>query len=321
MAIQIKKDGTEVSSLVDDNVIQPFSLEKVNVRGRVVRLGSALTDIMEQHKYPAPVAALLSEVVVLCAMLSAMIKYDGIFSLQVKSDGVITSMVADVTSAGEIRAYASFNSDEVAKMAKIYAKEDNHFYALLGHGIMSFTVKSNVDGEHDYQGIIELQGKSLRNDIEHYFEQSEQIRTSFKTSIHPQDGFWRAGGIMIQSMPVSDNPDEFDEEDWQRPSIMLASCTDDELLSTQLHSADILFRLFNEDGVMVYPAKPLRFGCQCSRQKVESILVTLPRDDIDLILEKDSEISVKCEFCSEEYKFLSNDIDEIFLKKEQGETK
>ena len=42
MAIKVKKDGTEQSGLVDDDVIQSFSLEKSNVRGRMVRLGSTL---------------------------------------------------------------------------------------------------------------------------------------------------------------------------------------------------------------------------------------------------------------------------------------
>src|SRR3569832_1487793 len=109
MAIRIKKDGTEQSGLVDDNVVQPFRLEKSNVRGRMVRLGSVLAQTLEQHKYPPPVAALLNEVVTLCLLLAGLLKYEGGITRQIKATGPIRRLVADVTSRGEIRAYASFD--------------------------------------------------------------------------------------------------------------------------------------------------------------------------------------------------------------------
>lgn len=322
MAIQIKKDGTEISGLVDDNVIQPFSLEKSNVRGRMVRLGSVLTDIMDQHQYPAPVASLLSEIVTLCIMLSGMIKYDGVFSLQVKSEGAIKSMVADVTSEGEVRAYAGFDEEAIIEQAKNVKGDDTHFYSLLGTGYMAFTVKSNSQADQSYQGIVALQGESILKDVEHYFEQSEQLQTSFKTAIHPQDGFWRAGGIMIQNMPaeatLSKEKQEEAEEDWNRPSVMLSTCKDDEIVSPNLHSADVLFRLFHEDGVRVYSPKPLRFGCQCSRSKVEGVIATLSKDDIDHLFAEEDEMSVKCEFCSAEYKFTETQVNETVEKRKKS---
>ena len=59
MVIRIKKDGTQQSGLVDDDVIQPFRLERANVRGRMVRLGPVLKEIMQRHDYPPPVSGLL----------------------------------------------------------------------------------------------------------------------------------------------------------------------------------------------------------------------------------------------------------------------
>ena len=141
MAIRIRKDGTEQSGLVDDNVVQPFRLEKSNVRGRMVRLGSVLADIMKRHDYPPPVSGLLGEVVTLALLLSAMLKYDGIFTLQIKGDGPIRMLVADVTHRGEVRAYAGFDEAAVKKMAKRKKDVTNHYYHLLGKkGYIAFTV-------------------------------------------------------------------------------------------------------------------------------------------------------------------------------------
>ena len=155
MAIRIKKDGTEQSGLVDDNVIQPFRLEKSNVRGRMVRVGSVLEHIMQQHKYPPPVSALLSEVATLCLLLSAMLKYEGIFTLQIKGDGPIRMLVADVTHQGEMRAYASFDEQGVKKLAKRKKEVRGDHYHLLGKGYIAFTVDQG-DAENRYQGIVEL---------------------------------------------------------------------------------------------------------------------------------------------------------------------
>jgi len=79
-----------------DNVIQPFQLEVSSLRGRIVRLGSTLDDILTAHDYPKPVAHLVAEISTLALLLSSMMKYDGIFTLQTKGDGPVNMLVADV---------------------------------------------------------------------------------------------------------------------------------------------------------------------------------------------------------------------------------
>lgn len=316
MAIEINKERTGVSGLADDDVIQPFSLEQTNVRGRMVRLGKVLEEIMRRHKYPLSVCGLLSEIVTLAVLLSGMLKYEGIFSLQIKSDGIIRNLTSDVTSEGEVRAYADFDEEKL----KDYTHIKDTYYDLLGKGYMSFTVQSNVKSEHSYQGIVALQGKSLLDDVAHYFDQSEQIKTLFKISVHPQDGYWHTGGIMIQQMP-EDEPeskrhDEKEREDWNNAGIMLASCTDEEILSPVLSSSDVLYRLFHEGGVRVYNHKDLKFGCRCSKEKVEAVMATISKEEIFSIYEQEKIVSVKCEFCSEEYNLNLEDLTRIYSKKE-----
>jgi molecular chaperone Hsp33 len=314
MAIRIKKDGTEQSGLVDDNVVQPFRLEKSNVRGRMVRLGSVLGEMMEQHKYPPPVSALLSEVVTLCLLLAGMLKYEGIFTLQIKGNGPIRLLVADVTSRGEVRAYAGFDAAAVKKAAKRKKDIKHNYYYLLGKkGYIAFTVdQGSIDDR--YQGIVELKGSSIVDAVQHYFTQSEQIKTSVKLAVHPQDAQWRTGAIMIQQLP-DENASKGAEtsiEDWTRAVMLLGTCTDGEMLSPVLASADVLYRLFHEDGVRVYSPTHVRFKCRCSRPKVISILRTIPRPELEEVCDKEGHVSIKCEFCSEEYIFAREQLDEVY---------
>ncbi len=321
MAIRIKKDGTEQSGLVDDNVVQPFRLEQSNVRGRMVRLGPVLEQMLGQHNYPPPVSALLSEVATLCLLLSGMLKYEGIFTLQIKGDGPIRLLVADVTSGGDVRAYAGFDEAAVKKAAKRKSEKDGNYFYLLGKkGYIAFTVDQG-HADDRYQGIVELRGSSLADAVQHYFTQSEQIKTSFKIAVHPQDGHWRTGAIMLQHLPLEDagkagaeesGTKEAAIEDWTRAVMMLNTCTDGEMLSPVLATADVLYRLFHEDGVRIYSPTHVHFKCRCSREKVVNILRTIPRRELEEVCEKDGQVSIKCEFCSEDYVYTAAQLDEVY---------
>jgi molecular chaperone Hsp33 len=326
MAIRIKKDGTEQSGLVDDNVVQPFRLEKSNVRGRMVRLGSVLAEMMAQHNYPPPVTALLSEVAALGLLLAGMLKYEGIFTLQIKAEGPIRLLVADVTSAGEVRAYAGFDEAAVKKAAKRKKDTDHNYYHLLGKGgYLAFTVdQGSVDDR--YQGIVELKGASIVDAVQHYFTQSEQIKTSFRLAIHPQDAQWCAGAIMIQQLPddeagkagdksgakLDEKGAELSIEDWTRAVMLLDTCSDGEMLSPVLATADVLYRLYHEDGVRIYSPTHVRFKCRCSREKVVNILRTIPRRELEEVCEQEGKVSITCEFCSEKFDFTRKQLNDVY---------
>ena len=83
----------------------------------MVKLGESLNTILGRHNYPAPVAAMLGELLLLAAVLSSMLKFSGVFTLQVKGDGAVNIMVADVTSEGDLRGYAGFDEAKLAALA------------------------------------------------------------------------------------------------------------------------------------------------------------------------------------------------------------
>lgn len=306
-----KDDTIEVAQLID-NVIQPFQLEVSSLRGRVVRLGSTLDDILTAHDYPKPVAHLVAEIATLALLLSSMLKYDGIFTLQTKGDGPINMLVADVTSDGKVRACATFDEERVetarAHLSALKTPEgsDHHLAQFLGAGYIAFTVDQ---GEHmeRYQGIVELQGASLVDSVRHYFNQSEQIGAAVKMAVGQRDGKWRGSGVMLQHMPEDDkNPalgeTNLDEDDWRRAMILLDSCTEDEFLDPQLDHNSLLMRLFHEEGVRVYAPIMATKECRCSAERVENMLLMMPAEDREYMHEN-GEISMRCEFCGTDYAF------------------
>ena len=297
----------------DDNVIQTFQLDSTNFRGRAVRLGSALNDILGPHDYPAPVAHLVAETITLAVLLSSMLKYSGIFTLQAKGDGPVKMLVADITSDGVVRGCASFDEERVEHARQplaVLADQEgsqNHLSQYLGKGYIAFTVDQGGDGQDRYQGIVELKGASLVDCVQHYFNQSEQIRTGIKMAVGRREGGWRAGGVMLQKMPDEGGHGEMarsnlEEDDWRRSMILMDSSTEDELLDVGLHSNVLLMRLFHEEGVRVFKPQDVVKGCRCSRERVDGILVTLSDDDLEYMAQED-DVSVKCEFCSTDYRY------------------
>ena len=103
------------------------------------------------------------------------------------------------------------------------------------------------------------------------------------------------------------------EEDWRRALVLAASCTVDELLDPALPPNDLLFRLFHEEGVRVFEPRPLTKGCRCSRGKVENILASLPKSEIDA-LKEDGEVVMTCQFCNIDFRFDEKELERVFAE-------
>jgi molecular chaperone Hsp33 len=303
--------GTPLS----DNLVLPFEIRPLGVRGRLVRLGSAVDDILHRHDYPAPVSALLAEAVSLTAMLGATLKFDGKFIFQTKTDGPVDMIVADYVSPGKIRGYARFDAARVAALRQP-AQVD-----LLGTGYLAMTVDQGPDMER-YQGIVPLDGSDLTAAAHGYFEKSEQIPTRIRMAAGPlmQRGqraeSWRAGAVMVQHLPreggssplpslSGDAPGGAEEaivenDDWVKARLLLDTAEAHELLDPQLSAEQLLYRLYHEDGVTAYPATPLVRYCSCSEESITRMLSRFPAEDqADMV--ENGKITVTCEFCSTAY--------------------
>lgn len=302
--------------LADVDVIQPFQLERSSLRGRLVRLGPALDEILTRHAHPDGVSALLAETIVLAATLAAALKYEGIFTLQTKGDGPVAYTVADVTSVGDVRGYARFDADRLAEQ-RSHKGFQADLGSLLGSGYLAFTVDQ---GEHTerYQGIVELRGARLTDAVQHYFRQSEQLATGIKAFVAKDaQGRWTGGAVMLQSLPPEDAGTAAEhtgghrEEDWRRALMLLSTVTEGELLDPALPVNDLIRRLFHEESPKVFERRALRPGCRCSRERVVTVLQSIPRDELD-DLRDDGKVKVTCEFCASTYAFDDADLDRVY---------
>jgi molecular chaperone Hsp33 len=310
---------------VDDSVL-PFEVAPLDLRGRVVRLGPALDDILRRHNYPAAISKLLGEAIVLTVLLGSSLKFDGRFILQTKGDGPVRMLVVDYRTPGRVRACAQF--DPAAVSGAMSAGE------LLGRGHLAMTIDQS-HAKNRYQGLVALTGNSLEEAAHEYFLRSEQIPTKVRLAVAEElragtDGpqhRWCAGGMLLQFLPKKADrmraPD-FDPGDapagltrhdlpqdaaWLEGQALIATVKDIELIDPDLSSEHLLYRLFHEHGVRVFKSSDVEAKCSCSRPNVTNMLKSFSRDDRDHMVEE-GVISVTCEFCNTKYVFTPSEVEE-----------
>jgi molecular chaperone Hsp33 len=286
-------------------------VEPLDVRGRVVRLGACVDHILVQHDYPAPVAQLVGEAVALTVLLGSSLKIEGRFQLQTRSDGAIDMLVVDFDAPDRLRAFARFDPQKLA--------EAGRGGELLGKGHLAFTIDQGNDASR-YQGIVALEGQGLEEAAHQYFRQSEQIPTRVRLAVAQNvtgaGVNWRAGGLMVQFLPGSqdrrrqadlDPGDaplglvfEAPEEDdaWAEAKALAATIEDHELVDPTLSSERLLYRLFHQPGVKVFEPTMVRDSCRCSQDRIRAMLRRFTPSERRDMIGDNGMIGVTCEFCS-----------------------
>ncbi|MCW4116259.1 Hsp33 family molecular chaperone [Aurantimonas sp. MSK8Z-1] len=314
-----------------DDAVVPFAVEGLDARGRAVQLGPMLDSILARHAYPEPVSRLLAEMIVLTVLLGTSLKFQGKFIAQTQTDGPVDLLVVDFSTPSDVRAYARFDE---ARLAAAVERGETEPEDLLGSGVMALTVDQGAHTQR-YQGIVELNGTTLEEVAEGYFRQSEQIPTTVRLAVariarrEETGGFresWRAGGLVAQFLPEApermrlpdlpggDLPEgveafEFEPDDaWLEVRALVDTIEDSELADPEVGVERLLFRLFHERGVRVFPSDGVRDECSCSRERIRDVLSSFTATEIEESIE-DGRIEVTCEFCGEAYEFEPSEFD------------
>jgi molecular chaperone Hsp33 len=284
-----------------DDLAAPFQIDHQPVRGRLVRMGASVDEILTRHDYPPPVANLLGETCALAALVGASLKFDGRLIVQAQGDGPVSYVVADYDTTGSLRGYCRYDPERLAGLdggfKAVGAK------ALLGDGVFIMTIDQGPDTER-YQGVTPIEGETLAFCAERYFAQSEQTPTRVRLAVGQfDDGSgpkWRAGGILIQNIAEDDSRGETAEA-WQEAQFLFETIGEDELVDPTLTPETLLYRLFHEQGVRLFTAQPLRAFCRCNEERILAVLQSFGAAERAEMVEADGAIHVTCEYCSRVY--------------------
>jgi molecular chaperone Hsp33 len=300
-------DALEAATAANLDEAMSFTIPGRNARGRIVRLGPVLDHILSAHDYPAPIARILSEALVLVALLGSLLKEDeGQLTIQAQTEsGIVDLLVCDYRS-GEVRGYVRFDRERLGDLPS-----HRDLLALFGKGYLAITF-DHPSADERYQGIVPLEGSSLADAAESYFTQSEQLPSVVRLAV--DDTGHIAGGILVQHLPEGEEGRDrlhtrLDDPSWEHVRILAETIKGAELTDRRLPLEGALWRLFHEEEVHVLAAVPLVKGCRCNFDYIKGVIARFGQADRAAMVDEDGFISVDCEFCSRVFPISRDDIE------------
>lgn len=273
------------------DTLRRFMLERAQIRGGWVHLDQSWQTMLQRSDYPAFVQAALGEALSAAVLLSATIKHSGSLILQIRGDGPIHLLVVQATSQGKVRGLAQWSGNATS----------NRLHDLFGNAQMAITVEAPNSRER-YQSLIPMEGDSLAQALEAYFARSEQLPTRLWLTANARS----AAGLLLQRLPR----ELAHEDDWQRASYLLDTLTREEL--QELDAEAVIYRLFHEEEPRLFDPAPIQFHCDCSRTRVERVVLSLGQTEADAIVEEQGKIQITCEFCNASYTLDAVDVGQLF---------
>lgn len=278
-----------------------FLFSKANVRGELVRLNESLNHIVHSYEYPVQIQRLLSEMAAATSLLTATLKFEGEIGLQIQSKGPVSYAVINATHTQTLRG--------VARWDESLPSLPEAFSDLLKEAVLVITITPE-EGER-YQGVVALDKPSLAECLEAYFEQSEQLATQIRlmTDLQQVENT-KAAGILIQVLPTSaEATDKANTGEFEHIGTLTETLTEEEMFNLPVD--DILYRLYHQEEVEVYPAQSVTFSCTCSRERSAEALKNVEKAELLSIIAEEGAIKMNCQYCHAEYRFDSIDVEAI----------
>ena len=297
---------TANSSDHQHNYSRRFTLDNLDIRGQVVRLTDVWRDMHAARHYPANIRQFLGELACVSVLIGAGLKRPGRAALQIQrkrdengDKEIFTGPLAvlDCTEALALRgmAGASNNSATLKNRATTFSEwvEDCTLAMTL-----SYTGTTQV-----YQSIVPVSGLSVAECFEHYFDLSEQLPTHLWLAANEAG----AGALLLQKLPKADQKDA---DGWARVEQLAASVAEAELIT--LPAEQLLARLFAQEDVRIFNAKPVTYACKRDVQKVEAMLRSLGREEVEATLAELGIVEVKDDICNKVYRFDAAAVKRLF---------
>lgn len=290
------------------DLTQHFLLENLDIRGQVVRLGPVWQAILARRPYPEELRHLLGEFAALAVLIGSGLKHPGRAVLQVMGHGPVSMAVADCSR--ELALRSMIKATPAPEPSPNSGGRSLH--DLFADGRLALTIENASTARH-FQSIVPLEGATLTECFERYFDRSEQVPTHLWIRSTAQS----VGALMLQKLPKAD---EKDAAGWARVQQqaarqapgLLASGTAGEGEGAADPITRMLTTLFPEDDVRLFRPHPVKDGCSRSEEKVVAMLRGLGRAEVEATLAEHGVVKVHDEICNQEYRFAPADMARIF---------
>lgn len=279
--------------MTQNNQLLPFAFDNHVAHGAVVHIEAGIADFFAHRQYAGDVARLLREAMAAMPLFATHMRFEGRINLQFQGDRRMQLLVSQIDHHLNVRA-----------MAKAPDDLSGSFTELLYGGILALMLEPNSDRVPPSQAVVLIEGESLSDALEGYFERSEQLPTLIRLAVRGD----RAAGFMLQRLPLQSAAGT--QQDWEHLLTLASTLEHDELLDVDAET--ILRRLFAQEAVRTFEPRPIQVACRCSRAGISRMLLSLGQTEVDEILAEQGRVAVTCEFCGREHIFSEHEAQSLF---------
>ncbi len=255
------------------------------------------------HNTSPVVTAALGRLLSGGAMMGVMMKgEDDLMTVQVKGSGPVRGLTVTADSKGNVKGYPE--EPDVILPANQNGKLD--VAGAVGPGILK--VIKDMGLKEPYVGQVALQTSEIAEDLTYYFAVSEQVPSAVGLGVlmEKNNTVKQAGGFIIQLMPFAE---EKLIAGLEEKIAAVTSVTD--LLEQGFTPEMLLEHILGEFGLEITERIPAGFHCNCSKERVEKVIASIGRKDIQEMIDEGEPIEVKCHFCNTAYEFTPEELAKI----------
>ncbi len=221
-------------------------------------------------------------------------------SIRVNGDGELNTMLAVADSSGGVRGTIS---NPMVLNAKSVGE-------AIGKGTL--TIVRDMGLKKPYTSTVPLQTGEIGDDLTFYYASSEQTPSAMgMTVIFDRETLKVkvAGGFFIQLMPDCPEPYVITVEEnlsWMGSL--------NKVLEEEPTAEHLLNKVMDGLGIEITEKKEVSYRCNCSKERMERALLSLPKETLNSISE-DENTSITCDFCKKTYVFSQKEIMDLANKK------
>lgn len=278
-----------------DGGIRVFAARTTNLVGELER----------RHDTMPTATAALGRTATVGAMMGYMLKGSERLTIQVKGDGPIGQIVVDANASAEVRGYVDHPHAHLPS---------NSQGKLDVAGVVGTTgeiyVTKDLGLREPYRGSVPIISGELAEDFTLYFADSEQTPSAVGLGVlvDTDGSVLHAGGFIVQVMPG------LSEERLAQLERSINAMPHVTALLDQGETPESLLHFIVGEEVSIHDRIEPVFRCKCSRERVESTLVSLGSMELRNLIDEDGKAEVHCHFCNERYQFSGEELEELHNK-------
>ena len=255
------------------------------------------------HDLSPVVTAALGRLMTGALMMGSMLKGEkDMLTLQINGAGPVHGLTVTADSQGNVKGYA--DNPQAMMPPNSVGKLD--VGGVIGAGVL--TVIKDMGLKEPYSSTIELTTGEIGDDLTYYFAASEQIPSSVALGVlmEKNNTVKQAGGLIIQLMPFTS--EEVIAKLEEKLTHMSPITT---LLEEGQTPEQILETILGELGLEITDTMPARFHCNCSKERVEKVLLSLGRKELQDLIDEGQDVELNCHFCNTNYVFTVEELSKL----------